>query len=61
MQKGDLGGPLVIQHTDSEDSDRGQWNFIGIAAYYAYDCAEGSAFTRVTEYNDWILNKIQTN
>jgi len=50
--QGDSGGPLVVKHGSSYD-------LVGVvSAGYKCDAGKPGLYTRVTEFNDWIKEKI---
>ena len=53
-QKGDSGGPFVIQLGD------GKWYVIGLTSW-GQNCGYGTVYTRVSYFINWINTNMQAN
>jgi len=56
--QGDSGGPLVV--VDQNGPDRGNWTVAGLTSY-GRGCGDGGVVSRVSNYYNWIVNKIANN
>merc|ERR1739836_25737 len=53
--QGDSGGPLVAKSRD------GRWHLVGLTSFGPSNCGDGGVYTRLSGFNSWIRNKINTN
>ena len=51
--RGDSGGPYVCQKDD------GTWEQVGVASFVIEYCKYYTAFTKVSDYIDWINNNMK--
>lgn len=51
--QGDSGGPLNIKGSD------GRWHLVGLTSYGPNPCGEGSVYTRLSGFREWIKENIK--
>ena len=56
--QGDSGGPLVVN--DHNGLNKGNWTVIGLTSF-GKGCGDGGVYTRVSNYYNWIVDKINKN
>lgn len=56
--QGDSGGPLIVKADNG--ANRGAWVLAGLTSY-GRGCGDGGVVSRVSNYYDWIKNKIENN
>merc|ERR1719223_1746368 len=54
--QGDSGGPLVVKsRTD------GRWHLVGLTSYGPNPCGEGGVYTRLSGFQNWIVQNLNAN
>jgi chymotrypsin len=53
--QGDSGGPFVAKSND------GRWHLVGLTSFGPSNCGEGGVYTRLSGFNNWIVNQLNAN
>ena len=55
-KQGDSGGPLVVKSQND-----GRWHLVGLTSYGPNPCGEGGVYTRLSGFQNWIVQTMNAN